>query len=82
MKMSNAFSADTFCKTAMNSLPGQVEPPPPPTEINGGPEYTVSYRILASRIRNRIVQYKAEYDADGFINSASKVKEFHEGYPD
>ena len=48
--------------------------------------------ILTSRIRNHVLQYKAKwegydpddnwYDADSFINSASKVKEFHDTYPE
>ena len=91
MKMDNVFSADRLRKAAMNPLPGQIEPPSPPTKINGEPEYAVT-RILASRVRNRVLQYKAEweghdpddnwYDADSFINSAGKVKEFHNAYPD
>jgi hypothetical protein len=67
--------------------------PPPPTEINGELEYEVT-RILASRVRKGVLQYQAEwkgygpdenekwYDADSFINSATKVKEFHDTYPD
>src|SRR5579871_4891225 len=90
MKMENVFSADRLRKAAMNPLPGQIESPPPPVEINGEPEYPVA-RILASRVKNRVLQYKAEwegcdpddtwYDANSFINSAVKVKEFHDTYP-
>ena len=89
--MGNIFSADRLHKAAMNPLPSQVEPPPLLIKINRDPEYTVT-RILASRVRNHVLQYKAEweghdlddtwYDADSFINSASKVKEFHDAYPD
>ena len=39
MKMGNVFSADRLHRAAMNPLPGQIEPPPPPTKINGEPEY-------------------------------------------
>src|SRR5215469_1658859 len=57
MKMGNVFSADRLRKVVMNPLPGQIKPPPPPTKINGEPEYNIT-RILTSRINNRVLQYK------------------------
>ena len=90
MKMDNVFHADRLRKAANDPLPDQIQDPEPPTEVNSQPEYTVE-RILASRIRNNILQYQVNwkgynpdsewYNADGFIGSPQKIKDYHDAYP-
>lgn len=65
--------------------------PEEPIEINGEKEWTVR-KILSSRIRNKVLQYKVEwqscdpddtfYDTSGFIGTPHKVQAFHKEYPD
>ena len=57
MKMDNVFHADCLRKAADDSMPDQIQDPEPPTEVNGQPEYTVE-KILASWIRNNVLQYQ------------------------
>ena len=56
MKMDNVFHADRLRKAADDPMPEQVQEPDSPTEVNGQPEYEVN-RILASRVRNNVLQY-------------------------
>jgi hypothetical protein len=91
MKIGNVFHADRLRRDPQNPLPGQREEPEEPIEINGEKEWTVE-KILSSRIKNRVLQYKVHwqgcdpddtfYDASGFIGAPHKVQAFHEEYPD
>ena len=90
MKMDNVFHADRLRKASDDPLPEQIQDPEPPTEVNGQLEYTVD-RVLASRVRNNVLQYQVAwegydpdsewYDAEGFIGSPQKLKDFHDAYP-
>ena len=90
MKMTNIFHADCLRK-AKQPVPGQQLTPEPPDEVNGEPEWIVD-RVLASRVSNKVLQYKVSwagydpdnqwYDANNFINAARRIKEYHDEYPD
>lgn len=90
MKMHNVFHADRLRK-AKEPVPGQVLTAEPEHEVDGEPEWLVD-KILASRIYQGKLQYKADwtgcdpddqfYDAESYINSPERVREFHEQYPD
>lgn len=90
MKMDNVFHADRLRKDPQDPLPGQKKEPEEPIEINGEKEWTVE-KILSSRVRNGVLQYKVDwqgydpddtfYDASGFIGAPHKVQAFHEKYP-
>ncbi len=56
MKMDNVFHANHLRKAADDSMLDQIQDPELLTEVNGQPKYTVE-KILASQIRNNILQY-------------------------
>ena len=56
MKIHNMFSPDKLWKAADNPLPGQVQEPPEPVEINNDEEWEVE-QILDSCIHQRKLQY-------------------------
>ena len=70
----------------MNPLEGQDQEPQPPIEVDGQQEWEVQ-EILASRVINRTLQYRARwvgwdddeqfYDAEGFKNCPHKLRQFH-----
>ena len=73
-----------------NPLPGQVQEPPPPIEIEGEEEFEVSKIKDSRRYRGRL-QYRVDwmgyppddvwYNAENFENSPDLVREFHAKYP-
>ena len=89
MKMNNVFHADRLRKASDDSLPEQIQDPEPLTEVNGQLKYTVN-RVLASQVCNNVLQYQVtweEYDpdsewynAEGFIESPQKLKDFYDAY--
>ena len=80
-----------------NTIPGRTQPPPPPVEIDGEPEYEIS-EILDSRIDRRRkckLQYLvrwAGYEgtdeetswvlATELEHARELVSDFHKAYPD
>jgi hypothetical protein len=73
-----------------NPLPGQIQEPPPPIEIEGEEEFEVSKIKDSRRYRGRL-QYRVDwmgyppddtwYNAENFENSPDLVREFHAKYP-
>jgi hypothetical protein len=71
-------------------LPGQVQDPAPPLEVNGEDEWEID-EILASRLHYRKLQYRvrwlghdvdlAWYPARNFRNSPTLLRDFHARYP-
>jgi hypothetical protein len=86
----DVFAPDVLSKDPNNPLPGQQPPEPPPNIIEGKKEWEVQ-QILESRLFKRQLQYRVKwvgydddpawYPAGNFVNSADKVKEFHEANP-
>ena len=73
------------------ALPGQIQPPPPPVEVNGNPEYLIE-SIEDSRYfgRNRTVKYFVKWQghtertwepAENFKETAA-AEQYHLRYPD
>jgi hypothetical protein len=70
----------------MDPLPGQLPVPEPPIQVTEDEEWEVE-EILAVRVRNRQLQYKAKwvgydidpewYPASNFKYSPHKVRDFH-----
>ena len=91
MKIHNMFSPDKLQKAADNPLPGQVQEPPEPVEINDDEEWEVK-QILDSHIHQRKLQYwvkwfgfdedQAWYPASNFVGSPHQLYTFHVDYPE
>ena len=88
--MENVFHADRLRLYKGPGMPGQIEEPPPPIEIEGRPEYIVA-RILSSKVSRGRLLYKVDwegyepdetwYPARNFKNSPHRLREFHEQNP-
>jgi hypothetical protein len=71
-------------------LPGQIQEPPPPIEVNGEQEWEVQ-EILDSRYYYARCQYRVKwkghepdlkwYNSDGFENASEITKKYHNQYP-
>ena len=91
MKIHNVFSPDKLRKAADDPLPGQVQEPPEPVEINDDEEWEVE-QILDSRIHRRKLQYRVKwfgfdedrawYPASNFVGSPHRLRTFHVDYPE
>jgi hypothetical protein len=88
-KMHDVFHSDRLRKAATESMPGQLNTNDDTdfTIVDGEPEYDVD-KILASRAYRRKLQYQVEwqgwdpdytwYDAEGFKNSATLLRLYHQ----
>ena len=91
MKIWPIFHTQLLRKAATNPLPGQVNKPPPPIQIEDGEEEWEVEKILASKITRKKVFYRAswigydedpkQYPASDFKYSPHKLRAFHEEYP-
>ena len=91
MKIHDVFSPDKLRKAADDPLPGQVQEPPEPVEINDDEEWEVE-QILDSRIHRRKLQYRVKwfgfdedrawYPASNFVGSPHRLRTFHVDYPE
>ena len=91
MKIHNMFSPDKLWKAADDPLPGQVQEPPEPVEINDDEEWEVK-QILDSHIHWRKLQYQVKwfgfdedqawYPASNFVGSPHWLHTFHVDYPE
>ena len=91
MKIHDVFSPDKLQMAANDPLPGQVQEPPEPVEINDDQEWEVE-QILDSCIHWRKLQYQVKwlgfdedwtwYPALNFVGSPHWLCTFHMDYPE
>ena len=91
MRIHNIFSPDKLWKAADDPLPGQVQEPPEPVEINDDEEWEVE-QILDSCIHQKKLQYQVKwlgfnedrtwYPASNFVGSPHWLCTFHVDYPE
>ena len=91
MKIHPVFHVSLLEPYKESTLPGRVQEPPPPIEIEGDEEFEVS-EILDSRIHRRRLEYLVHwqgYDvsertwepASNLENAPEMIREFHRQYP-
>jgi len=91
MKIHPVFHVSLLEPYKESTLPGRVQEPPPPIEIDGDEEFEVS-EILDSRIHRRRLEYLVHwqgYDvsertwepASNLENAPEMIQEFHRQYP-
>lgn len=91
MKIHPVFHVSLLEPYKESTIPGRLQAPPPPTEIDGEEEFEVS-EILDSRINRRKLEYLVHWQgyevsertwepAANLDNAPEMIKEFHRRYP-
>ena len=89
VRLHPVFHVSLLEPTADDPYPGQLQPPPPPVEVDGEEEWLVD-DILDARIRYRKLQYLVKWtgyyqptweDATS-VNGLQAVDNFHQAHPD
>ena len=89
MKIHPVFHVSLLEPAATDPLPGQVNPPPPPIEVEGELEWEVE-EILDSRKRRNKIQYLVKWIGDDhptwepsefLANAPALISDFHHHYP-
>ena len=90
MKIRNVFPPDKLQKDPDDPLPGQINEPPGPIEVQGEAEYEVQ-EVLASRLIRNQLQYRIKwvsYDKDpewylasNVNNAPYKLRDYHLANP-
>jgi hypothetical protein len=92
MKIHPVFHASLLDPHHVNTIPGRIQPPPPPVTVEDALEYEVE-EILDSRIRNNKLEYFVDWigyapherswePASYLENSPEEIARYHERYPD
>jgi hypothetical protein len=91
MRIHPVFHGSLLSPYHANILPGRVQPPPPPVEIEGQQEYEVD-EVLDSKILRNKLKYLVSWvgyapndrtwePAENLENSVEDVERFHARYP-
>lgn len=90
IKVNPVLNAEKLRKAADDPLPGQINPEPPPIEVNGEHEWEVE-KILGVRTVRGKLRYKVkwlgfdddlnEYPAADFRHAPQALKDFHDANP-
>ena len=89
VRLHPVFHVSLLEPAANDPYPGQLQPPPPPVEVDGEEEWLVD-DILDARIRYRNLQYLVKwtgYDQPAWedatnVNGLQAVDNFHQAHPD
>ena len=92
MKIHPVFHASLLDPHHANTIPGRIQPPPPPVTVEDALEYEVE-EILDSRVRNNKLEYFVDWigyapherswePASYLENSPEEIARYHERYPD
>ena len=90
MKIHRVQHVSLLDPAAVNPLPGQYNPPPPPVEVDNGEEAYLVEEVLNSRLFQRQLQYLIKWagynDPDWqyaeLVWELDAVKKFHQRYPE
>jgi hypothetical protein len=92
MKIHPVFHASLLDPHRANTIPGRIQPPPPPVTVEDALEYEVQ-EILDSRVRNNKLEYfvdwigyaphERSWEPASYLDHApEEIARYHERYPD
>jgi hypothetical protein len=91
MKVHSVFHVSLLTLYRANTIPGRIQPPPPPIVVDGAEEHEVE-RILDSRIRRQRLEYLVDWTgyspdertweaAADVTNAAEALEDYHHEHP-